>query len=126
MVTTSRTTPTARKSAAKPKVEDAPTFHFSIKQAEAEREEEIAEEPIAPFTVESLKGETIVFRDARLLGWQELSLVQQMRDPHVAVRTILLDEYVDAFYDQGDFGIPTLTHLLRGWMDHYGVTPQGN
>lgn len=126
MVTTGRTTPAARsKSPAKSKVEDAPTFHFSIKQAEAEREEELAEEPVAPFTVEALNGEKIVFKDARQMGWQESSAVT-LRDPHMAVRTILDDEYVDLFYAQGDFTVVTLTNLLKAWMAHYGVTPQGN
>lgn len=126
MATTSRTTPAARsKSATKPKVEDAPTFHFSIKQAEAERDEEMAEDPLEPFTVEALNGETIVFKDARKMGWQEAGLVT-LRDPHTSVRTILDDEYIDLFYSQGDFSIPTLTNLLKAWMAHYGVTPQGN
>jgi len=130
---TSRPAPTPRTTTRKPPepkldpkvVEDKPTFHFSIRQAEAEREEELAEEPIEPFTVEAKNGETIVFRDARSMGWQEASLVT-LRDPHASVRTILDDEYVDLFYSQGDFAIPILTDLLKAWMDHYGVTPQGN
>lgn len=121
MVTTGRTTPTARK----PKAEPKPTFHFSIKQAEAEREEEQAESPLEPFTVEALNGETIVFKDARNMGWQEASMVS-LRDPHLAIRTILEDEYVDLFYSQGDFPVTTLTNLLKKWMAYYGVTPQGN
>jgi hypothetical protein len=125
MVTTSRTPAPAPKAPASPQVEDAPTFHFSIKQAEAEREDELAEDPVPPFTVESLTGETIVFKDARQMGWQESSMVT-LRDPHMAVRTILEDEYVELFYAQGDFAIPTLTNLLKAWMAHYGVTPQGN
>jgi hypothetical protein len=130
MATPSRTTP-ARKTSTKPAapkakpVDEEPTFHFSIKQAEAEHDDEIAEEGLDPFTVEGMNGETIVFKDARTMGWQETSLVT-LRDPHTAVRTILLDEYVDLFYSQGDFSIPTLTNLLKRWMAHYGVTPAGN
>lgn len=122
----SRTTPSTRKSPAKPKVEDKPTFHFSIKQAEAEREEAAAGEPaVEPFTVEGKNGETITFRDPEVIGWQE-SAALTMRDPFLAVQTMLDDENYQVFVDQGDFGNGTLRALIQAWMGHHGVIPPGN
>jgi hypothetical protein len=124
--TAGRTTPAkSRAKAAPAKVEPKPSFHFSIKQAEAEREEERAENPVEPFTVESLKGEALFFRNPHDMGWQEAAMVS-LRDPHTSIRTILHEDSLDAFYDQGDFAQDTLVGLVKGWMDHYGVTPEGN
>lgn len=125
MATTSRTTPTRKPATPKPKAEPKPTFHFSIRQAEAEREEEQAENPVEPFCVEALDGSPIFFKDPSAMGWQEASTLT-MRDPHLAIRSMLEDEYVDKFYDQGDFSTTTLRKMMQGWMDHHGVTLPGN
>lgn len=126
MATTSRTTPPARsKSAAKPKVEDKPTFHFSIKQAMAEREEAPAEEKVEPYTVEGKNGETITFRIPGEIGWQE-SAALTMRDPFTAVRTMLEDDQYEVFLAQGDFPNEILRDLVQEWMAHHGVVPAGN
>lgn len=120
---TSRTTP-ASKSSKKP-VEDKPTFHFSIKQAVAEREEEQSETPVEPYTIEGLNGETIVFRVPGEIGWQE-SAALSMRDPFTAVRTMLEDDQYEAFLAQGDFPNEILRDLVQDWMGHHGIVPAGN
>lgn len=134
MATTSRTTPAARskststgrsKAAAAPKVEDKPTFHFSIKQAMAEREAAPAEEQVEPYTVEGVNGETITFRVPGEIGWQE-SAALTMRDPFTAVRTMLEDDQYELFLAQGDFPNEILRDLVQEWMGHHGVIPAGN
>jgi hypothetical protein len=128
MATASRTTPTttrrkpAATKAAEPK---APTFHFSIKQAEAEAEQVRKSRTEAPFTVEGKNGEVITFRHPEDVGWQE-SAALSMRDPYLAVQSMLDDENYDVFIAQGDFGNGVLRDLVEKWMTYHGVIPAGN
>jgi hypothetical protein len=122
MVTASRTTPTRKSAAPEP---EKPTFHFSIKQAMAEREEAMAEEPVEPFVIEGLKGDIITFRNPADIGWQEAASVS-ISEPYHAIRTMLLPADYKIFVKQGDFPREVLEDLIQGWLDHHGIVAPGN
>lgn len=111
----SRTTPTSRTK--------KPAYSFSIKQAMKERSE--TEPEIAPFVTETLTGDSVTFRNPKEIGWQESASIN-LREPFLAIRTMLEDGEYDKFIDQGDFPREILQDLIKEWMDHYGLVPPGN
>lgn len=119
MATTGRT-PTA---AAKPRTATAPktkkpTVHFSIAQASAEVDEEIAEEYVEPYTVEARDGTVVVFEDPRNLDvFVAASL--DMRDPYTTFRTLVPDTEQYNALVEGGFKSGVANKLMAGYKEHY-------
>lgn len=116
----SRTTPTGRRPAAsKPAAvkEKKPAAHFSLVQAEKEREED--EKRPEPFRVEIADGEFVTLRDPEDLGWQEAASLD-IRNTFLTMQTILSEEDYQAFI-KVDYKLPAVRDMLNSWKDHYGV-----
>lgn len=126
MTTTGRTTPTPAKPRTAPKTKK-PTAHFSIAQAEAEVDQEIADEFIEAFTVDARDGTVVTFADPRNLDVFVMATLDH-RDPFLAFRTLVEDDDQYSSLVDGGFKPGVANKLISAWQEHYkgAVVDLGN